>query len=140
MIRDRASAMTHHDRSGWEFLTNHAHVLITLARDPHRPLYEVAAEVGLTTRATQALVADLIAAGYVCRTRVGRSNHYEAHTPVSLSPTRSVDDLILLCEAVSSGSSARTPRGRRPRVPRRRDQAIGPSASPARLPRAPIID
>lgn len=61
---------------GWTFLTNHAHVLLCLAADPDVLLRTVAQQVGITERATQLIVADLEAAGYVTRTRVGRRNHY----------------------------------------------------------------
>ncbi|MFF5259711.1 helix-turn-helix transcriptional regulator [Actinomadura viridis] len=61
---------------GWTFLTNHAHVLLALARDPAARLRDVAASVGITERATQAIVADLEKDGYLHRTRVGRRNHY----------------------------------------------------------------
>ncbi len=64
----------------WTFLTNHAHVLLCLAADPDIVLRTVAQQVGITERATQLIVADLEAAGYITRTRVGRRNHY-AITP-----------------------------------------------------------
>jgi predicted ArsR family transcriptional regulator len=61
---------------GWTFLTNHAHVLLAVARDPDVRLRDVAADVGITERAAQAIVADLEAAGYLTRERVGRRNRY----------------------------------------------------------------
>lgn len=61
---------------GWTFLTNHAHVLLAVARDPTARLRDVAAGVGITERAAQAIVADLEAAGYLQRERVGRRNQY----------------------------------------------------------------
>jgi len=45
--------------TGWTFLTNHAHVLLTIARDQQITLREVAVRVGITERATQKIVADL---------------------------------------------------------------------------------
>ncbi|MFG1914504.1 helix-turn-helix transcriptional regulator [Micromonospora sp. NPDC048898] len=60
----------------WTFLTNHGHVLLAIARDPTARLRDVAAEVGVTERAAQAIVADLEAGGYLHRTRVGRRNEY----------------------------------------------------------------
>jgi len=70
MARDAQQAET------WTFLTNHAHVLVCIARDPDVRLRDVAAAVGITERATQRIVADLADAGYVSRTRVGRRNRY----------------------------------------------------------------
>ncbi|NLT55834.1 MAG: winged helix-turn-helix transcriptional regulator [Actinomycetales bacterium] len=64
------------DRSGWTFLTNHALVLLCVAEDPGSRLRDIADRVGITERAIQAIVADLVAAGYLDRERVGRRNHY----------------------------------------------------------------
>jgi len=66
--------------TGWTFLTNHAHVLLTIARDRQITLREVAAKVGITERATQKIVADLEADGYLTRTRHGRRNNYTVAT------------------------------------------------------------
>jgi hypothetical protein len=63
----------------WTFLTNHGHVLLALARDPQSRLRDVAALVGITERAVQAIVADLEAEGYLTRIRVGRRNVYRLH-------------------------------------------------------------
>jgi DNA-binding MarR family transcriptional regulator len=64
------------DIMSWTFLTNHAHVLLTIARNPTVRLRDIAGTVGVTERAAQAIVADLEAGGYLSRTRVGRRNHY----------------------------------------------------------------
>jgi DNA-binding Lrp family transcriptional regulator len=63
----------------WTFLTNHAHVLICIAQDPESRLRDIAWQVGITERQAQAIVNDLVADGYLTRTRVGRRNHYEVH-------------------------------------------------------------
>jgi len=68
----------------WTFLTNHAHVLLCLARDPLARLRDIAVEVGITERATQRIVADLADSGYISRTKVGRRNQYELHPEVHL--------------------------------------------------------
>lgn len=60
----------------WTFLTNHAHVLVCLARDPGTRLREVALAVGITERAVQNIVADLEEAGVLTREREGRCNTY----------------------------------------------------------------
>ena len=77
------------DRTGarevaWTFLSNHAHVLLCLARDPRQRLREVAADVGITERAVQKIVADLEQAGVLTRQREGRRNRYELHPDVPL--------------------------------------------------------
>ena len=68
----------------WTFLSHHAQVLLCVARDPDARLRDVAVEVGITERAVQAIVNDLVAEGYLTRTRVGRRNHYEIHADVRL--------------------------------------------------------
>lgn len=60
----------------WTFLTNHSHVLILLARNPSVVLRQVAAEVGITERAVQRIIADLEEGGIIQREKVGRQNHY----------------------------------------------------------------
>ncbi|MGK2947175.1 MAG: AsnC family transcriptional regulator, partial [Acidimicrobiales bacterium] len=40
---------------------------------------DIAERVGITERASQAIVADLVADGYVKRTREGRRNRYEVN-------------------------------------------------------------
>jgi DNA-binding MarR family transcriptional regulator len=61
---------------GWTFLTNHAHVLLVVSRDSTARVRDIAAAVGITERAAQAILTDLEAGGYLSRTRVGRRNHY----------------------------------------------------------------
>ncbi|MFD0267457.1 helix-turn-helix transcriptional regulator [Streptomyces sp. NPDC127106] len=63
-------------RSRWTFLTNHARVLIAIARDPGIRLRDIAANCDLTERTVQAIVTDLQADGYLTRTRDGRRNRY----------------------------------------------------------------
>jgi predicted ArsR family transcriptional regulator len=63
----------------WHFLTSHAQVLLCLEQDPDVRLRDVAATVGITERAAQRIVTDLVEAGYVMRERVGRRNRYVVH-------------------------------------------------------------
>ena len=60
----------------WTFVTNHTQVLLCIAHDPEVRLRDVALTVGITERAAQRILADLIEAGYVSRDRVGRRNRY----------------------------------------------------------------
>ncbi|MFD7445423.1 helix-turn-helix transcriptional regulator [Streptomyces sp. NPDC059909] len=64
-------------RSTWTFLTNHTRVLSAIARDPWVRIRDLAADLQLTERTVQALVADLEEAGYLTHTRVGRRNQYQ---------------------------------------------------------------
>ncbi len=47
----------------WGFLTNHAHVLLCIARDLQSRVRDIAEQVGITERAAQRILADLIADG-----------------------------------------------------------------------------
>lgn len=72
----RQQVMADAERRGWTFLTNHAHVLVCIAEEPDVRGRDIATRVGITERAAQAIVADLVADGYVTRTREGRRNRY----------------------------------------------------------------
>ncbi len=60
----------------WTFLTNYAHALLCIAREPDVRLRDVAERVGVTERAAQRIVSDLVEAGYLDRLREGRRNVY----------------------------------------------------------------
>ncbi len=61
----------------WTFLSNYAHVIICLSRDPDALLRDVAVMVGITERAVQRIVADLEEGGYLKRYKEGRRNTYK---------------------------------------------------------------
>ncbi|MFN3202813.1 MAG: helix-turn-helix transcriptional regulator [Bradymonadia bacterium] len=80
MSQDDASKTKAQDRpSGWTFLTNHAHVLLCLAKDPEVRLRDVAVSVGVTERAVQRIVHDLHEGGYIEIIKEGRRNRYTVH-------------------------------------------------------------
>jgi len=60
----------------WTFLTNHAHVLIAVSRNPELRQREIAELVGITEGAVQRILQELEDDGYVARERVGRRNRY----------------------------------------------------------------
>ncbi len=64
------------NESTWTFLTNHGHVFVFVARNPDARIRDISEAVGITERATQAILRDLIDAGYVSSQRVGRRNTY----------------------------------------------------------------
>jgi hypothetical protein len=68
----------------WSFLTNHARVLLCIARDPGVRLRDLATRLGITERTAHGIVTDLTAAGYVVKHKQGRRNRYqiEAHLPL----------------------------------------------------------
>ena len=63
-------------RPAWTLLTNHGHVLLAVAVVPDARVADIAAAVGITTRATLTILHDLAEAGFVRRTKVGRRTHY----------------------------------------------------------------
>jgi MarR family protein len=62
--------------SSWTLLTGHGHVLVEIARNPQARIRDIAAAAEITERTTQAIVADLEAAGYLTRNRTGRRTTY----------------------------------------------------------------
>ena len=70
--------------SGWTFLTNHARVLRCVAKDPGIRLRDIALAVDITERAAQRIVAELVEANYLTRTRNGRRNIYGLHPGLPL--------------------------------------------------------
>ena len=68
----------------WGFLTNHALVLLCIVRDQRTRLRDIAQCTGITERAAQSIVGDLVEAGYLTRHRVGLRNFYETHPDLPL--------------------------------------------------------
>jgi hypothetical protein len=79
MADNAETAGTGTSRGGWTFLTNHGHVLVCIATDPEVRGRDIAARVGITERAAQTIITDLVSEGYVTRTRVGRRNRYRVN-------------------------------------------------------------
>ena len=80
------------------FLTNHAHVLLCVARDPEMRLRDIAQCVGITERAAHRIVCELEHGGYLTRHREGRRNVYQVHPgqslPHPLERGATIDDLL----------------------------------------------
>ena len=98
-------------KSTWTFLTNHAQVLLFVARSAHATAREIAASVGITERAVQRLLDDLEVEGYIHKTREGRGNRYEVdydrplrHPAQRGQPVRELLDLLLTFLDRSSSS------------------------------------
>jgi predicted ArsR family transcriptional regulator len=68
----------------WRFLSNHTQVLLCLRRDPDVRFRDLAQMVGITERAAQRIVADLIDSGYVESERVGRRNRYRINPDTAM--------------------------------------------------------
>jgi hypothetical protein len=80
----KISCMSSPESNRWHFLTNHSQVLLCIEHSPDSRLRDIAEMVGVTERAAQRIVRDLVDAGYVRRERVGRRNRYvvNSHAPM----------------------------------------------------------
>jgi predicted transcriptional regulator len=67
---------TANTRKPLRFVTNLTEVLLCIARNPNVRVRDIAETVGITERAAQRIVGDLVESGYVSRKRVGRRSHY----------------------------------------------------------------
>jgi DNA-binding IclR family transcriptional regulator len=88
------------------FLTNHAQVLLAIARNSRSTAKEIAAQVGISERAVQRILDDLEEAGCLSRFRDGRRNRYEIHLDCPLRhPAQrghTVRDLLAILAAPAS--------------------------------------
>jgi DNA-binding transcriptional ArsR family regulator len=98
--------------SGWDFLTNHAHVLTCVADDPGIRLRDIAAAVGITERAAHRILSELVEAGYVLRERDGRRNRYQVVPDLPLRHPlvqgREVGDLLRVLLGSARTATARS--------------------------------
>jgi hypothetical protein len=82
----------------WDFLTNHAHVLLSISQDPGIRLRDIAAAVGITERSAHKILSELVDEGYVLRERHGRRNRYKVKPELPLRhplvQDREVGDLL----------------------------------------------
>lgn len=97
----------------WTFLTNHGHVIVYLTGSPDARIRDVADGVGITERAAQGILRDLVEAGYVTATRVGRRNTYRINASLPLRHPREADHTVGELLAVFGPASApvETPAG-----------------------------
>jgi len=90
----------------WTLLSGHGHVLVEITRNPGARIRDIAPVVDLTERTVQAIVSDLVAAGYLTRTRVGRRNYYTVNPDSPFRHTaqdgRIVGPLLQLLTATSA--------------------------------------
>ena len=63
-------------RPNWTFLTNHTHLLVVLNREPAARIRDLAEEVGITQRAVQRILAELVSDGILTIKKEGRRNVY----------------------------------------------------------------
>jgi predicted ArsR family transcriptional regulator len=72
------------DSKTWRFLSNHTQVILCISRDPEVRLRDIADSVGITERAAQRIVSDLIESGHIESKRVGRRNHYTVNRGLTM--------------------------------------------------------
>ena len=106
----------------WTLLTGHGHVLVEIARNPGVRIRDISAVVGLTERTVQAIVADLTAAGYLSRRRIGRRTRYTVNRASlfrhSAQEGHQVGPLLdLLGATAAEPQPADDPTGERPSPP-----------------------
>lgn len=91
----------------WTFLTNHTHALVCLSENPDSRIREIAERVGITERATQRILSELVAGGYLQKTRDGRRNRYHVVTTEALrhplERSHSVGELLRAVAAAPEG-------------------------------------
>jgi DNA-binding transcriptional regulator LsrR (DeoR family) len=82
------------------FFTNYAHVLILIGSDNSLRMRDIAERIGITERAVQRIVEELIDCGYIVVTKSGRRNRYtldpDSRIEHFLSPDLRVKDLLEL--------------------------------------------
>jgi hypothetical protein len=95
---NQTKASSENIASSWDFLTNHAHVLLCVANDPGIRLRDIAAAVGITERGAHKILTELVDEGYVLRERHGRRNRYKVKPELPLRHPlvhdREVGDLL----------------------------------------------
>jgi hypothetical protein len=96
----KAGAVEQFGFRSWTSITNHAQVLLTVARHPEATVAEVARAARITERSAYRMLADLQQAGYVRRWKVGQHNSYEIDPKLRLRDpileNEPVGDLIAL--------------------------------------------
>jgi len=96
--------------ANWSFLTNHAQVLLGIAREPEIRLRDLGDQLGITERAAHRIVVALADAGYITRQRNGRRNHYtiNAHLPLPdpIARDQNIGELLKILNATSPPSAA----------------------------------
>jgi Winged helix DNA-binding domain len=92
--------------ASWTFLTNHARVLLCIARDSGIRLRDIAAKLDITERSAYGIVSDLTRAGYIVKEKDGRRNRYQIQTHLPLPEPTSRERTLGEVLAVLTGDNA----------------------------------
>jgi DNA-binding IclR family transcriptional regulator len=102
----------------WNFLTNHARVLLCIAHDPGLRLRDIATTLDITERSAYGIITDLTEGGYVVKEKEekdGRRNRYQiqAHLPLGepTSRERTIGEVLDLLVDTNTRSRRRGERG-----------------------------
>jgi len=91
------------------FVTNHGRVLLRIAREPDARLRDIGSHLGITERRVYDIVNDLVAGGYVIKSKAGRRNNYEIphhrDIPDAVEQSSTVGELFGLLTGRRSGAS-----------------------------------
>ena len=102
--------MSSPETKSWQFLTSHTQVLLCIHRDPEVRLRDIAATVGVTERAAQRIVGDLVESGHITRERVGRRNRYVVNEHEHMRhPSQEEHEIRELLEIMRMGEPPRSP-------------------------------
>jgi len=77
--------------SEWTFVTNHALVLASIAKNPDMTAREISGGIGVTERTAHKIINDLDKDGYITKSRVGVRNTYRVHPEV---PIKTADSAV----------------------------------------------
>ena len=81
----------------WTFITNHALVLASIAKNPDMTAREISDDIGITERTAHKIITDLDKDGYITKSRVGVKNTYRIHPEVPIKTANSaVGELLKL--------------------------------------------
>ena len=115
---------SHRNEKPWRFVTSHTQVLLCIARNPEIRIRDVADLTGITERAAQRIIADLVEAGYVQRERLGRRNHYVIRTDLKMRhPLQQAHEIGELLELLLDDSELTKRRTQRADVTSKAEQS-----------------
>jgi DNA-binding MarR family transcriptional regulator len=106
--------------SSWSFITNHGFVLVYVVGNPESTVREIAEGIGVTERATLAILREMDQQGIIERERDGRRNTYSVNFPAlaayrregaaTRTPPEFVDALVRMLATMAEGNAQGTAR------------------------------
>ena len=90
-------------------MTNHARVLLLIARDPDTRLRDLATELEVTERTAFGIVSDLTEAGYLIKEKNGRRNRYQIQTALPSAGAKGKRTIGEVLELLGDSERAQIP-------------------------------